>query len=101
MLSKLNSKQRRSASPSTQMKERLYAAHESTNQFTVDAGLKVWVDKAESVRITDNVVRPTLALAHAPVIEQFLITLTSFFFDHNSPLDVPLANNKFNQSVSE
>ncbi|KAG0676903.1 hypothetical protein C6P43_003733 [Kluyveromyces marxianus] len=88
--------------------DQMYAAGEFTNQSTEDSGLKVWADGSESVRNTDIVVWPTLALTHPPVTEQFPVMTSDFlqflvtpasFFTHNPALDVPLANNNFNKSV--
>ncbi|CEP60862.1 uncharacterized protein LALA0_S02e01332g [Lachancea lanzarotensis] len=86
----------------------LYAAGEFTNQSQGDTGLSKWADGTESVRNTDTVVWPTLALTHPPVTEQFPVMTSDFlqflvtpasFFTRNPALDVPLANNNFNKSV--
>ncbi|SCU94879.1 LADA_0G12024g1_1 [Lachancea dasiensis] len=88
--------------------DQLYAAGEFTNQSQEDTGLSKWADGTESVRNTNTVVWPTLALTHAPVTEQFPVMTSDFlqflvtpasFFTKNPALDVPLANNNFNKSV--
>lgn len=87
--------------------DELYAAGEFTNQSTVDSGIGKWIKREESVRNTDTVVWPTLALTHPPSTEQFPVMPSDFmqfivspasFFERNPALDVPLANNGFNKS---
>ncbi|AAS54417.2 AGL073Wp [Eremothecium gossypii ATCC 10895] len=88
--------------------DRRYAAGEFTNQSERDSGLSVWADGSESVRNTDIVVWPTLALTHAPVTEQFPVMASDFmqflvtpasFFTENPALDIPMANNAFHGSA--
>lgn len=88
--------------------ERNYAAGEFTCQSRTDRGLGLWADGKESVRNTDIVVWPTLALTHPPSTEQFPVMPSDFmqflvspasFFEQNPALDVPLATNGFNKST--
>jgi len=87
--------------------DELYAAGELTNQSRIDSGLSKWANGDESVRNTNVVVWPTLALTHPPATEQFPVMPSDFmqflvspssFFEKNPALDVPLATNSFNKS---
>ncbi|AET41094.1 uncharacterized protein Ecym_7250 [Eremothecium cymbalariae DBVPG len=88
--------------------DQLYAAGEFTNQSRKDTGLSEWADGKDSVRNTNVVVWPTLALTHAPTTEQFPVMVSDFmqflvapasFFTENPALDVPQAQNNFNKSA--
>lgn len=87
--------------------DQLYAAGEFTNQSRTDTGLSKWANGEDSVRNTNVVVWPTLALTHPPSTEQFPVMPSDFmqflvspssFFERNPALDVPLATNSFNKS---
>ncbi|KAL6947532.1 hypothetical protein ACO0RG_000107 [Hanseniaspora osmophila] len=88
--------------------ERRYAAGEFTNQSRKDTGISKWCDGTESVRDEELTVQVTLALTHPPSSEQFPLMSSDFmqfavspssFYSKNPALNVPLATNKFNQSV--